>query len=180
MERKEKVMTQILGSRDKGEIKHQATEDAYGILDLYWNLNHFPVDPFKIAEKHGAEVHFGDIPEDVEGLFRPRGCDYEYDQIWIDTDSSIVRQRFTCAHELGHMVEDSGSSRIDRRRDSLARRGTDPHEIYANAFAAALLMPEYAVKQLHGLGADPVDLASFFGVSPIAMGYRLKNLGLVS
>ncbi|WPF66392.1 MULTISPECIES: ImmA/IrrE family metallo-endopeptidase [unclassified Corynebacterium] len=160
-------------------IRREATDAATNILEKYWDTDTFPVDPFEIATRYGAEVHRGDMPEDVEGLFRPKGDQYKLPQIWVDTDYSFVRQRFTCAHELGHMVEDGETSQIDRRRDDNSAKGSDPHEVYANAFAAELLMPGYAVRQLWQLGADLFSLASFFGVSKPSMEYRLKNLRLI-
>lgn len=160
------------------KIREKAEEAAGQVLDAYWDLNKFPVDPFAIAEEYGAEVHRADLPEDYEGLFRPAGQQYRRPQIWIDTDVSYNRQRFSCAHELGHLVEDGETTQIDRRRDSISSEGTDPHEIYANAFAAELLMPGYVVRRLRKLRAPTTELARFFGVSGVAMQNRLKNLGM--
>jgi Zn-dependent peptidase ImmA (M78 family) len=66
---------------------------------------------------------------------------------------------------------------------------TDREEIEANAFAAALLMPENMVRSLiDGLPQvtrrDPdrtiQELARTFDVSASALGFRLINLGLTS
>lgn len=169
---------QRLSRQQVAALRADAEQAAGEVFDRLWDPDVFPVDPFKLAEDYGADVHLGDIPEDVEGLFRPRGDKYDRDQIWVDTDSSRTRQRFSCAHELGHAVHDGEKARIDRRRDDVSTRGTDPHEVWANAFAAELLMPEYAVRQLWNAGADAAELARFFWVSGVAMMNRLKNLGL--
>lgn len=160
------------------KIRAEAEEAAGQVLEMFWDFESFPIDPFDIAERYGAEVHRADLPDDYEGLFRPAGSKYNFPQIWVDTDVSEVRQRFTCAHELGHLVEDGDSTQIDRRRDSMTAKGQDPHEIYANAFAAELLMPSYVVKRLRKLGAPVTELSRFFGVSGVAMEHRLKNLGV--
>jgi hypothetical protein len=57
-----------------------------------------------------------------------------------------------------------------------ARLGPQP--IYANAFAAALLMPRSLVRALRKSGQSPAQLARFFRVSEQAMNYRLQNLGI--
>ena len=74
-------------------------------------------------------------------------------------------------------------------RDPTASLATDREEIEANAFAAALLMPERlvleAVSQLltaahHTPETLTVLLAKKFEVSEAAMDYRLINLGITT
>ncbi len=106
-----------------------------------------------------------------------------------------MRQRFTVAHELGHWALHPGRLLIfDRpmrvnRRDSVSAMATDREEIQANAFAAALLMPERLVRQSvselpASEGRDPdraaARLAGLFDVSTLAMSFRIINLGLAS
>lgn len=115
--------------------------------------------------------------------------------IGLNATHAKTRQRFTIAHEIGHLHLHQGrpmfvdrSVRIDRR-DANAALGLDREEIEANSFAAALLMPQEmilaAVTQLSPhRGATGTEetirrLASRFDVSPQAMEYRLANLGLV-
>ena len=57
--------------------------------------------------------------------------------------------------------------------------GVDTHEIYANEFAACLLMPEDKVRQMHKSGELPAQMALKFKVSADAMTFRLKNLDLL-
>jgi Zn-dependent peptidase ImmA (M78 family) len=63
------------------------------------------------------------------------------------------------------------------RRDVMASTGTNEEEIYANGFAAALLMPESELTPWVGKSSVP-QLAVRFGVSAEAMKWRLVNLGL--
>lgn len=115
--------------------------------------------------------------------------------IGVNAVQAPVRQRFTIAHELGHWALHPGRLVIfDRpmrvnRRDSVSAMATDREEIQANAFAAALLMPERLVRQcVTELPAeqrrDPEDaariLAGKFKVSAAAMNFRLINLGLAN
>ena len=59
----------------------------------------------------------------------------------------------------------------------MTSQGSDPEEIYANQFAASLLMPREKVEEMHGT-LNTAALAYEFGVSAEAMHYRLVNLGL--
>lgn len=98
--------------------------------------------------------------------------------IFLNETDSRVRQRFTCAHELGHWMKRSVMKDdwafVDRR-DQLSGRGTDPSERYSNAFAAALLMPASEVRALGGQ-MYPESLARHFEVSGEAMNIRLSAI----
>jgi Zn-dependent peptidase ImmA (M78 family) len=106
-----------------------------------------------------------------------------------------ARQRFTIAHEIGHLLLHEGRPVIVEKlvRINLRDKGsatTDREEREANQFAAELLMPagmvEAAARELVGdqmLVSDRrfvADLAARFEVSAQAMEYRLVNLRLLS
>lgn len=95
--------------------------------------------------------------------------------IWVDTDEAATRQRFSIAHELGHLfLHQTGVMFRDTEGQS-----NDPRERQANQFAAELLMPEHLVLARSAFfGRSTRALASAFAVSEMAMQYRLKNLGL--
>jgi Zn-dependent peptidase ImmA (M78 family) len=139
-----------------------------------------PVDPFHIADRLGLKVYKQVLGADVSGMLAKRpGRDPE---VYINANDSLNRQRFSCAHEIGHYSkratgrDDDSWGYIDRRGPS-SSQGTDPDEIYANQFAAALLMPEDKVRKLYE-SLDPTAMAVAFGVSLGAMKFRLDNLGL--
>jgi Zn-dependent peptidase ImmA (M78 family) len=48
----------------------------------------------------------------------------------------------------------------------------------ANVFAAELLMPQTEVRAAIAIGAGVSELAARFGVSDVALAWRLFNLGL--
>lgn len=54
----------------------------------------------------------------------------------------------------------------------------DPDEMYANAFAFALLTPEAAVRKLHAQDHTVVTMAYTFGIPADIMAMRLNQLGL--
>ncbi len=89
--------------------------------------------------------------------------------IALNSREPIVRQRFSLAHELGHVVE----SPFDRHADPrLVER-------IADHFAASLLMPRSWVKEAWGHGVqDSAQLAETFFVSEVAMTRRLHDLRL--
>ncbi len=93
------------------------------------------------------------------------------------------RQRFTCAHEIGHYLQREASGRGELSftdyRDTLAGLGVDSQEVYANQFAAALLMPAHLVQRWSKARIPVEELARRFGTSTQAMSLRLRNLRLV-
>lgn len=118
--------------------------------------------------------------------------------IAVNAAHPSVRKRFTVAHELahfmlGHVPEDNhldwGFTVI--RRDGKSSDASDLQEIEANFFAASLLMPKSmlrvdveAKRGYHGEAnldeSDIMRLAKRYGVSRLAMQYRLMNLGFLS
>ncbi len=115
--------------------------------------------------------------------------------IGVNSAHSLTRRRFTVAHELGHLRLHPGRPLIldaparVNFRDHIASLATDREEIEANAFAAALLMPERlvleAVGRLLTAGQHTPEklaqlLAEEFQVSEAAMSYRLINLGITT
>jgi Zn-dependent peptidase ImmA (M78 family) len=162
-----------------------AEDDAREILSTVWAPDSdgadipLPVNPFVIAERLGIKAYSAGLDESVSGMLVKRAG--EDPEIYVHASDSPNRQRFTCAHELGHYVKRSATGdtvwEYVEHRDLLTSQGNDPEEIYANRFAASLLMPREKVEEMHEkLG--PAALAYEFGVSAEAMHYRLVNLGL--
>jgi Zn-dependent peptidase ImmA (M78 family) len=97
------------------------------------------------------------------------------------SDCHLVRQRFTAAHELGHLVFDSASDPI-QCDESLSEVNT-PVEMRANAFAVHLLLPS-AVLRLRFLQPDfnllndenIVSLAMEYGISGQSLSWHMKNV----
>ena len=176
-----------IGSFGYRQLTMEAEKDAWELLEKAWlqggtSRPHLPVDPFAIARKLGIKVFvdFG-LPAEVSGMLRKRSG-YEDPEIILNANDSRNRQRFTCAHELGHYNQRikegaDGSWEYVDKRDPLSSQGMKPEEIYANKFAAGLLMPREEVKARAG---DPnvASLALDFGVSADAMRFRLENLRL--
>jgi Zn-dependent peptidase ImmA (M78 family) len=174
----------------------EAYSSAYDLLEQY-GIRKPPVDVEYVAKRIGAVIarhHF----EGSESGFALR--DDERRIIGVNTRTSRKRQRFTIAHEIGHLILHEGtplivdhSIRIDRRNE-VSSIGTDSQEIEANAFGAALLMPhkfvvdhvkEFVAKaneSRRDFSRDQLisELAGDFEVSTEAMGFRLINLGILA
>lgn len=151
------------------------------------NQVHGPAIPIhKIAESCGAAIQIENFNNEISGLLlrTPQAT-----TIAVEKSQAPTRQRFTIAHELGHLLLHDGEEvRIDRNfrlnfRSPESSTAEDIEEIEANAFAASILMPasmlEAEVKQLI-FDFDDEDqiksLADRYKVSAQAMTIRLMNL----
>ena len=155
---------------------------AESITNTFWPSERFPVDPVTIARKLGLQVLDTILPGDVSGaLIKEPGKD---PVIAIHHSDSDNRKRFSCAHELGHYILRLETNKLESVyeyidfRNAASGNGCDEEEIFANNFAANLLMPEKSVRELHKLQKSHYGMAQYFGVSNEAMNYRLNNLGL--
>jgi len=159
--------------------------DADRMLETVWTKEdpsqiRLPVDPFYIAKALGIRVYGQPLDSDIGGMLRKQP--YDDPEIILNVEDHRNRQRFTCAHELGHFNRRTQEGNFEEwafvdRRDTLAGAGTDPDEIYANQFAAALLMPQRVMKKLWE--GEVAPLAYTFGVSAEAMRNRLDNLNML-
>jgi Zn-dependent peptidase ImmA (M78 family) len=150
-----------------------------------------PVPVWDIARKKGAKIAVDSLEGDLSGfLFR----DASQKVIGVNTQHAQVRQNFTVAHELAHLLlHDQEQLHVDRAfptvrlRDAVSSQGIDDAEKEANLFAAELLMPEAFLK--HDLaGRSSLDLydeeyipnlAKKYGVSVQALMFRLQYLGYI-
>lgn len=153
---------------------------ARELLNLYWPKENFPIDPFLIAKQLGIKVLSAQLPKEISGGFLKRAG---YDPvILVSKEDSEFRQRFTCAHELGHYYRhknDEADIDLVEYRGPLSATGQNEDEIFANQFAAALLMPEDAVRNSWKTHKSETALVEEFKVSLDAITFRLKNLGLI-
>lgn len=152
-----------------------------------------PVPVEQIARDLKVEIAFRPLEGDISGILRR-----EPDRVVVGVNSleSPARQRFTIAHELGHLRLHPGYEvivdklvRINLRITPGGPSATIDEEREANYFAAELLMPEQLVKKSARslVGQQSImsrdwlvdELATQFDVSRQAMLYRLVNLQIV-
>lgn len=162
---------------------HDAAEKVLyeHLVDENGNIS-FPIDLAKVANELGIKVYEAELSPNIAGLI-VQTDESKPVEIFLNKEDVQVRRRFTLAHELRHYV-DRKSSGDDQLiglvdyRDEVSSRGTDPEEIWANQFGAALLMPAFAVRNLWREGYTVARMAKYFGVSKESMSYRLSALGL--
>lgn len=152
-------------------------QEAERIRQSLWS-NVFPVDPVQIARRLGIDVREATLRDDISGaLVKKLGED---PTILLNAKDHPNRQRFTTAHELGHFVTRELSTDtyeyVDLRDTMWSAAGMGPEEVFANQFAANLLMPESEVQRLRHEGLTPIQMAHYFRVSQDAMANRLKNV----
>jgi Zn-dependent peptidase ImmA (M78 family) len=181
-------------ARQRDEARDKAQKKALDLINKFQLLGP-PIRVEQLAEAMGAQIarHRFDGPESGFAL---RDDDERW-VIGVNIQTSRRRQRFTVAHELGHLVMHQGRPltvdqavlRIDLRNE-VSSMATDLQEIEANTFAATLLMPEelvidHAKTLMHAnvnVTRDELitTLARIFDVSVEAMGYRLINVAILT
>jgi Zn-dependent peptidase ImmA (M78 family) len=137
-----------------------------------------PVDPYRVAKRLGMKVRRVMFKEDISGaLVVRRG---KTPEVLVSVLDSPQRQRFTCAHEIGHYIERVNRADPELEFGFLDKRGAkqDAHEYYADEFAGSLLMPEHEVRRLVDAGVSPIEMAGIFDVSIPAMRLRMSKLNL--
>ena len=146
-----------------------------------------PVPVRRIARGCGARIFREGQEGDLSGFLFRRAKEIV---IGVNTNHAPVRQRFTIAHELGHLLlHDVDELHVDRGfmvrlRSDISSLGLDENEMEANRFAAELLMPTRFLKRdLEGAELNFTDdatlrlLARRYGVSAQALAIRLSGLG---
>jgi Zn-dependent peptidase ImmA (M78 family) len=145
-----------------------------------------PVPVDEIVRALGAQLRYVPYEGELSGmLYQEKNSPL----IAINSLHHPNRQRFTIAHECGHMLLhgdqemfiDRGS--IKYNRDAKSAEGTNNKEIEANRFAAELLMPrKFLEKDLANMALDVEDestineLAKKYKVSLQALAWRINRL----
>jgi len=148
-----------------------------------------PIPVERLARLRGVQVRYEPLDGDLSGMLFREG---DRAIIGVNALHPKSRQRFTIAHELGHLeLHEPTGIHVDhrflvRRRDEHSSKAVDREEIEANSFAAELLMPTSMLEEdLAGFEMDYEDeeltrwLADRYKVSLQAMAIRLNKLGLL-
>jgi Zn-dependent peptidase ImmA (M78 family) len=154
----------------RAEVLRQRYHELFADSEL-------PVPVFGIAEDLlGLRVLEASDMTDISGALYPAER-----EIHVNAKEAETRRRFTLAHELGHWVcqclDGRAAPRFCRQQD-LAASADRALEREANVFAAELLMPEPDVRAAFARDGDVKQLAEAFGVSPLAMQWRLYSFEL--
>lgn len=137
--------------------------------NLAWLLQQRAVPVHRIPRYRLGDTTSGLTTDAVDGKL----------QIFVNQNEPHVRQRFTLAHELKHVLDFYANDTIYRRLGSgNAMRHHDQIEAVCNHFAAHLLMPTARFKRAWFRSQDVAQLAKQFYVSHEAVMVRLDKLGL--
>ena len=170
-------------------MSEQAAREQARALVEKLGLKSPPVPVEKLAKALGVRVEYNPFDDELSGMaFLRDGKPV----IGINANHHPNRQRFTIAHELGHILLHqsrlNAAVLVDKSknfipRDSISAEGVDPIEVQANAFASELLMPAKLVRQMlsestRDLHDDEylIALAKRFRVSLAALQFRLQKI----
>lgn len=157
-------------------VKDKARNDAARVLRDTWAAG-IPVDPERIAAQFpNVSVRRLPLEKGISGMLR---CEEDFADIWVNSNDSPERQRFTIAHELGHYFERTSRGVIDF--NVIDYRSTKPedydlHEFYADEFAGHLLMPEPELRRLIEKEMPLPLIAAHFQVSLAAARSRMRRM----
>lgn len=169
-----------------GRLKMEPGRDAWDLLQRVWmtkgpTVITLPVDPIELSQKSGIRVLLDDelVPE-VSGILR-KEPGFRDPRVYLNAMDTRARRRFTCAHALGHYSRNAELRRDGRwefveGRDFFGTAIGDAEETYATEFAAELLMPRAALREL-GETSTVASLAGLFGVTADVMSFRLDRIG---
>ncbi len=140
-------------------------------------LDHPPVDPFEVARRLDIRI----VPSLLLSNLGEAHISGDEAVIRLHQDDAPLRQRFTVAHELAHILLHPAGT-YGRPRPGAAAAS---QELEANRFAASLLMPAHWVDTVASQAARddaPTPeriqrVASTFRTSPEATTRRLRELG---
>ncbi|KUP25799.1 ImmA/IrrE family metallo-endopeptidase [Paenibacillus sp. DMB5] len=150
-----------------------------------------PINVESIAKNLNIDIQYEPFDGQLSGVLIRDSQTSTY-VIGVNDKHKKNRQRFTIAHEIGHFLLHKGhETHIDTAitvnfRNSISSNGLRSEEIEANAFAAALLMPEELLEEYINENYDGyIDynddeqiktMADAFGVSTQALMIRLGKL----
>lgn len=157
----------------------QAAQHNAGVVREALANKGIPFSLEAVCDLLDIEVFYTDAlaKENVSGMIIKR--EGENPRVYINSQDSENRQRFTLAHEIGHFVERTTEAQ-DKEFSFTDRRGGkyDLHEFYADQFAGALLMPEDEVEEIAPdfSDRDAFKVSLTFDVSYSAAEKRLERL----
>ena len=144
---------------------------AWEVL-LREKVTRLPVSVGKLCNQMGIRVVYYNPSDNDDGYSAIIG---DMPCIFVARGKSVQRQRFTCAHELGHiLLGHTGRFELVNREPS---RGDNPIEQAANVFAARLLAPACVLWALNA--RTPEQIANLCDISLQAAAFRAERMELL-
>lgn len=162
------------------DYTHDPRALAQKVLEVVYQQNeiNFPINIFEILRKFNISYQFQQF-EGLEGIYSPAEDKADVAAIAINAKRPFERQRFTAAHELCHHIKDQGEEY------TVIEKFNDANEVFAENFAAELLMPlpyfnakaeEHRDRNGYVSSDDALLLSLCFGTSFRSTVWRLYNL----
>jgi IrrE N-terminal-like domain len=171
-----------------GRLEMEPGREAWELLQLVWMKKpttiRLPVDPVAIGQALEIEVLDDDqLAPDISSVL-DKGTGSVAPRILLNPVDGLDRRRFPCALALGHYSRClelglEGPWEFVERRDFLSSSDLDDCEAYAIEFAAELLMPRVALREVLDT-RSVAALAAYFGVTGDVMSFRLGRVGMVN
>jgi len=179
LNRKHEVKLPKFDNQDSPESVAKALRNEFRVDDNPLKLNELR----ELLEAKGTRIFILPIPKDKFSGFSFWHQEYG-PCILINGSETEGRRNFTLAHELAHLLYGEGSILCYISEPSTSRNRP---ENKADKFAEHLLLPEAGVRKDFGernISKRPSErelakMATKWGTSIQALGYRLENLGLI-
>lgn len=168
---------EISMSNSKGN-HHAIRRVAIDVLEIA-GITEPPVSVEKIAACIGATIRYEPAESRLAGMaYRsPAGVKV----IGVNSAERRTRQRFTIAHEIGHLLlHQDDAVHLDEgylvfgHREDVQRVEPDPKETQANIFASELLMPSHFLQRDFADLEGGFDLESDSAVRAFAQRYEVS------
>lgn len=167
--------------------KYQQARDAAWKMLIDCQITELPVNVGQICRHYGwrltsyqagqkaiAALGLADLTKQTDGFCLYSGGRY---YIFYDDTMPHTRQRFTVAHEIGHImlghIGDEQCTRINREPAA----DDTPEETQANQFAARILAPAWVLHSIHAL--TPAEIADACEISITAASFRAQRMELL-
>ena len=152
--------------------KYQRSRDLAWRILLQENVRELPVNIVGLCKQMGIRVQY----------FTPTGGSDGYTtiflgmpRIFVSRECSVERQRFTIAHELGHiLLGHVGEAELVNREPE---PGDNPMEHEANVFASRLLAPACVLWALDV--REPEEIAALCRISRQSAAFRAERMKLL-
>lgn len=160
-------------------MKHsyQRSRDSAWEMLLRHKVRSLPVDLFEICRRERIAVYsYAEAADELRVLgLSDRTAQTDAftfgGMIFYDDRKPIGRQRFSIAHEIGHIILHDDKLTLFNREP---RENDDQKEKEANMFAARLLAPAIVLERI-GVSTE-ADIATLCNISAEAAKWRFKRL----
>lgn len=130
-----------------------------------------PIDVINLCHTLGATFRLADMNEEgilhfIEGT----------PTIFVKHNATNVKQRFTIAHQLGHLLLHSNDDNANIYFKDLSYSVDNKMEQEANRFAANILIPEFEIINIIRVGYSKEKIANYFNVSIGLVDWQISDI----